>query len=98
MKNSRTPVLRLAAVAFAAVLVHGYHLGVDDAEIYVPAIKKAADPGLYMFGSEFFMTHARLSLFPSVVGESARLTHLPIDLVIFLWHVGGLCLLLVASS
>jgi hypothetical protein len=95
--NKRTPVFRLVLIAFAALLVHGYHLGVDDAEIYVPAIKKAADPGLYTFGSEFFMAHSHLSLFPSVVGASARLTHLPVDLVIFLWHFGGICLLLMAS-
>src|ERR1700736_991845 len=97
MKNSRTPVLRLAAVAFVALLVHGYHLGVDDAEIYVPAIKKAADPGLYRFGSEFFMTHAHLSVFSGLVGESARLTRLPINLTIFLWHLGCIYLLLLAS-
>jgi hypothetical protein len=95
--NRRAPVFRLVLIAFAAVLVHGYHLGVDDAEIYVPAIKKAADPSLYKFGSEFFMAHAHLSLFPSAVGWSARLTHLPIDLVIFLWHFGGIFLLLLAS-
>jgi hypothetical protein len=95
--NHRAPVFRLVLLAFAALLVHGYHLGVDDAEIYVPAIKKVADPGLYLFGSEFFMEHAHLSLFPNFVGESARLTHLPINLVIFLWHFGGICLLLVAA-
>src|SRR5438874_3914469 len=97
MNNSRTPALRLAAVAFAALLVHGYHLGVDDAEIYVPAIKKAADPGLYRFGSEFFMTHAHLSVFAGMVGESARLTRLPVNLAVFLWHIVGIYLLLLAS-
>src|SRR5579883_2621402 len=59
----------LAALAGAAVLVHGYHLGVDDAEIYVPGIKKAADPDLYPFGAEFFQHHANLSLFPNLVGD-----------------------------
>src|ERR1700676_725260 len=97
MKNSRTPVLSRTAVAFVALLVHGYHLGVDDAEIYIPAIKHAADPGLYPFGSEFFMSHAHLSLFPDLVGYTARLTHLPIDFVIFSWHVACIFLLLLAS-
>jgi hypothetical protein len=89
--------LRLSLIALIAVLVHGYHLGVDDAEIYVPAIKHAADPELYPFGSEFFMSHAHLSLFPDLVGYSGRLTHLPIDFVIFSWHVGCIFLLLLAS-
>src|ERR1700686_3193295 len=88
---------RLGLIAFLSVLVHGYHLGVDDAEIYVPAIKRVADPGLYPFGSEFFMSHAHLSLFSDLVGDSARLTHLPINFVIFSWHVACVFLLLLAS-
>jgi len=92
----RAPLLRLLAMTTLAVLVHGYHLGVDDAAIYVPAIKRAADPGLYPFGSEFFMSHAHLSLFASLVGGSARLSHLPINAVIFVWHVFSVFLLLLA--
>jgi hypothetical protein len=93
----KTPVLALLAITFAAVLVHGYHLGVDDAAIYVPAIKSVADPGLYPFGSEFFMSHAHLSFFSNIVGDSARLTRVPIDTVIFIWHVAGIFLLLLAA-
>jgi hypothetical protein len=93
----RSTVARLVSIASLAVLVQGYHLGVDDAEIYVPAIKRVADPNLYPFGSEFFMSHAHLSLFPELVGMSARLTHLPIDFVIFCWYVASIFLLLLAS-
>ena len=56
----------LALIAVAAVLVHGYHLGSDDAAIYVPAIKNVADPGLFRFGAEFFQHHASLSLFAAL--------------------------------
>ena len=87
----------MGAITALAVLVHGYHLGVDDAAIYVPAIKRVADPTLYPFGSEFFMSHAHLSLFPELIGGSARLTHLPIDVVIFAWHVACIFLLLAAA-
>lgn len=93
----RPPLALLAAVAALAVLVHGYHLGVDDAAIYVPAIKKAADASLYPFGAEFFQSHARLSLLPNLVGGSARLTRVPTDLAIFLWHAAGVFLLLWAA-
>ena len=79
------------------MLVHGYHLGVDDSAIYVPAIKRVADPSLYPFGAQFFMSHAHLSIFADLVGGSARLTHLPIDLVIFAWHVVSIFLLLMAA-
>ena len=89
--------LGLLLLALLAVLVHGYHLGADDAAIYVPAIKRIADPALYPFGAEYFMSHANLSICAFLVGNSARLTHLPIDLVIFLWHAGSILLLLCAS-
>ena len=99
LKAGRTPLvaLRLGAITALAVLVHGYHLGVDDAAIYVPAIKRVADPTLYPFGAEFFMSHAHLSFFPELIGYSARLSHLPIDVVIFAWHVASVFLLLLAA-
>jgi len=87
----------LSGITALAVAVHGYHLGVDDSAIYVPAIKRVADPHLYPFGDEFFMSHAHLSIFAELVGGSARLTHLPIDLVIFGWHVASIFLLLLAA-
>ena len=43
------------------------------------------------------MSHAHLSFFAELVGGSARLTHLPIDFVIFAWHVGSIFLLLLAG-
>jgi len=65
---AKSPLPRLGAIAVLAVGVHGYHLGVDDAAIYVPAIKRVADPSLYPFGAEFFLSHARLSIFASWLG------------------------------
>ena len=86
----------LALIAIAAVAIHGYHLGADDAAIYIPGIKKAADPTLFPSGAEFFMSHAHLSLFANIVGGSARLTRAPMDLAIFAWHFACILLLLVA--
>ena len=60
--------LALALAALFSVAVHGYHLGTDDGAIYVPAIKKVADPSLYPLNEPFFASHARLSLFPNLVG------------------------------
>jgi hypothetical protein len=92
-----TPAVGCAGLTAAAVLIHGYHLGTDDAGIWVPAIKQAADPSLYPFGGEFFQAHAHMSLFPALLGWCARLTHLPADLVIFGCYVVGIFLLLGAS-
>ncbi len=95
--GSRIPYLWLLLLTAVATLIHGYHLGTDDAEIYVAAVKKAVDPSLFPFGSQFFMSHGRLSLFSNLVAFSSRLTHLPIDTTIFLWHVSSIFLLLLAA-
>ncbi len=84
-------------LALAAVLIHGYHLGTDDGAIWVPAIKKAADPSLYPFGGEFFLTHAHFSLFPLMLGSFVRLVRMPSDAAIFFCHIVGVFLLLLAS-
>ena len=89
--------LKLLLLTGSAVLVHGYHLGTDDAEIYLPAVKKFVDPSMYPFGDQFFMTHGRLSLFSDLVGISSRLFHVPVDVAVFAWHVLGIFLLLLAS-
>jgi hypothetical protein len=93
----KSSLLQLIAITVLAVLTHGYHLGADDSAIYIPAIKHAADPSLYPFGREFFLSHARLSIFAALIGGSARLSHLPIDFVIFAWHVASIFLLLLAA-
>ena len=95
--TAKSPLPGLGAISALAVLVHGYHLGVDDAAIYVPAIKRVADPGLYPFGAEFFLSHARLSLLAELIGGSARLSRLPVDVVIFAWHVASVFLLLLGA-
>ncbi len=89
--------LKLLFLACFTVLIQGYHLGVDDGAIYIPAVKKIFNPGLYPFGSEFFLEHGRLSLFAPIVGGSARLLHLPVDCGILVWHVAGIFLLLLAG-
>jgi hypothetical protein len=91
------PWLRLLLLAFAAVLAEGYHFGVDDAEIYIPAIKKVFNPRLYPFGAEFFESHAHLSLFSPLVGYTARWLHLSVEWAVLLWHVGCIFLILIAG-
>lgn len=85
--TSSTPWLWLIVLTALAILIEGYHLGVDDAEIYIAAVKRIVNPHLFPFGDIYFLTHAKLSLFAPVVGYSARLLHMPVDLDIFLWHI-----------
>jgi hypothetical protein len=100
----RLPFLRLGLLTLAAVAIHGYHLGVEDAEIYIPAASKLIHPDLFPYGAEFFQSHERLSLFAPILAWTARLTHLSTDWTIFLWYVVTLfatlvgCWLLAALS
>jgi hypothetical protein len=87
----------LFAVALLSILVHGYHMGTDDAAIYAPGIEKAADPSLFPFGSEFFMHHAGLSLFPHLVAATTWLSRLPIEWSMLLWFTFAQFLLLWAA-
>src|SRR5580692_2876733 len=83
----RLPFLRLALLTAAALAIHGYHLGVEDAEIYIPAAKKLLNPRLYPYATEFFLSHERLSLFGQILAWTARLTHLSMDWTIFIWYL-----------
>jgi hypothetical protein len=90
------PVIRLALLTAAALIIHGYHLGVEDAEIYIPAARKLLDPRLYPYANEFFMSHARMSAFGAVLAAVARLTHLSMDWTMFLLYIATLFAMLVA--
>jgi len=102
--KQRLPIVRLGLLTAAAVAIHGYHLGVEDAEIYIPAARKLLHPSLYPFGEEFFLSHGRLSLFSPILAWTARLTHLSMDWTISLWYLISLfatlisCWLLAAAS
>jgi hypothetical protein len=84
----------LLLLTAGAVLVHGYHPYVEDAEIYVPGIKKLLHPTLYPHNNGFFASHAKLTLFPHLIAGSIRLTHLPFDWALMLWHFSSIFLLL----
>jgi hypothetical protein len=83
----RLPFLRLGLLTAVALAIHGYHLGVEDGEIYIPAVSKLIHPDLFPYGAEFFQSHERLSLFAPMLAWTARLTHLSTDATIFLWYI-----------
>jgi len=95
--SERFPIFRLAALTLAAFFLHGYHLGVDDGEIYIPAAKKLISPALYPYATEFFLSHGHLSLFAPILAWTAKLTHLPADWTILAWYVISLFGMIAAS-
>ncbi len=76
--------------------MHGYHPFAEDAEIYLPGVEKILNPKLFPVGQEFFLSHARLTFFPNLVAFSLRVTHLPLETGLFVWHVISIFLLLLA--
>jgi hypothetical protein len=90
-------IILLFVTALLSILVHGYHMGTDDGAIYAPGIEKAADASLFPSGSEFFMHHAGLSLFPHLVAAITQLTRLPIEWSMLLWFSFSQFLLLWAA-
>jgi hypothetical protein len=96
MTSRFRPYLYLLAITAGALLIHGYHPAAEDAEIYIPGIKKLLNPQLYPFGAEFFLNHARLTLFPSLMASSVRLFHLSLDVTVLLWYLACIFLTLLA--
>ena len=88
--DQRMPFVRLALLTAAALAIHGYHFGVEDAEIHIPSAKKLLHPYLYPYADEFFLSHGYLSIFDPILVWTARITHLSIDGTIFLWYIVSL--------
>ena len=66
-------------------------------EIYLPGVERILHPELFPVGREFFLSHASLTFSsPNLVALSLRVTHLPVETGLFLWHVASIFLLLLA--
>ena len=62
----RKEFVGLLLLTLGALLIHGYHPWVEDAEIYVPGIEKILHPELFPFNAQFFESHAHSTLFPNL--------------------------------
>jgi hypothetical protein len=82
----------LACLTVGAFFLQGYHPGVEDAEIYLPGILKRLHPTLFPYNSEFFESHAHMTLFPPMIAGSVRLLHLPVGIAMLAWQL--LCIFL----
>ncbi|HEX6804972.1 MAG TPA: hypothetical protein VF133_14930 [Terriglobales bacterium] len=89
--------INLALLTFAALAVHGYHPYAEDAEIYLPGVEKILQPKLFPVDTEFFQSHANLTLFPHLIAWSVRLSHLPFNYALFAWQLASIFLLLLGA-
>jgi hypothetical protein len=83
-------------LSVGAFFLDGYHPGVEDAEIYLPGILKRLQPALFPYNSEFFESHAHMTLFPELIAGSVRMLHLPVGIVLLGWQLLCIFLLLLA--
>jgi hypothetical protein len=77
-----------------AVLVHGYHLGIEDQDVYLSAINKQLNAALYPHNAEFFTTQMRATVFDELVAVAARVTHVRLEWLLFFAHIGSIYLIL----
>jgi hypothetical protein len=93
---NRREFFTLLLLTVGALLIHGYHPGAEDAEIYLPGVEKLLHPELFPFNAEFFEAHAHLTFFPNLIAASVRITHLPLEVALFLWQLASIFLFLLA--
>jgi hypothetical protein len=79
--------LLLGVLTCIAILIAGFHIGIEDDAIYLPGIKKLLNPALYPRDSQFFSTQTNVFVILRAVAASARLTHIPLEWIVLFWHV-----------
>ena len=89
--------LLLIVLTLSALFIHGYHPAIEDSEIYLSGIEKALHPELFPLRTEFFASHAHLSLYAQLIAASVRFTHLPLSVLLFAWHLLSIFLLFLAA-
>jgi hypothetical protein len=70
--------LLILAFSVLAMLVMGYHPGIEDDAVYLSAIKSDLNPALYPHDSDFFRLQLQATLFDKAVAGFIRLTHIPL--------------------
>src|ERR1700757_668109 len=76
----------LALLTLFAVMVMGYHPGLEDDAFYLAAIKRDLHPALFPYDSDFFRLQFQLTIFDKLIAFSVRLTHLPVLWDVLLWQ------------
>jgi hypothetical protein len=94
LKNYSKSLGILLLLAAFAILLHGYHPGIEDDGVYLPAIKRHLNPQLYPHDFEFFTLQLQATVFDKLIAGSIRLTHSPVGVGVLLWHFVSIFLLL----
>jgi hypothetical protein len=95
-RGAAGPFLAVIALAALAVTLHGYHFGIEDQTLYLPAIERALDPTLFPHDAVFFVTETRFTLFDEAMAYAVRWSGIPLDFLVAGVHFSALVLVLAA--
>jgi hypothetical protein len=84
----------LFACTVCALLIQGYHPGLEDDAFYLAAIKHDLNPALFPHDADFFRLQFQATIFDKLIAASIRLTHLPIEWALLLWQFAATFLIL----
>ncbi len=71
-----------------ALLVQGYHPGLEDDAFYLAAIKQDLNPSLFPHDADFFRVQFQATVFDKLISLSLRVTHIPLEWGMLLWQWG----------
>ena len=77
------PILSISSLI---LLIHGFHYGVEDESIYLPAVKQILNPSLYPHDARFFAAQTGLTAFPAVMAFLSRISHLSVHATFFVLY------------
>src|SRR3984957_10489628 len=87
-------LLVLFLLTVFALLVMGYHPGLEDDAFYLAAIKRNLNPALFPHDADFFRLQFQATIFDKLIALSVRLTHLPVAWAALFWQLAAIFLLL----
>ena len=91
------PVIGIAVLTPAVLLVHGYHPLADDGAVYVTGVKKLVNQSLYQTDAVFASSPTHLSIFAHVLAALLQWTHLSLPVLLLACHVASIFLFLLGS-
>ena len=86
--------MALALLSGLAILIQGYHPGLEDDAFYLAAIKRDLNPSLFPHDADFFRVQFQATVFDKVIALSVRWTHIPLEWGILFWQFGVTFLIL----
>jgi hypothetical protein len=88
----------LFSLSLGAMLILGYHPGLEDDSFYLAAIRKDLNSSLFPHDADFFRLQFQATAYDELVAWSVRLTHIPLEWMLLLWQFASVALILGACA